>query len=49
MYKRLLEKFDAQETEIESLRSELKTKRAEAAARGKDVADYVSGLNVDGV
>ena len=48
VYKRLLEKFDAQETEIESLGTAIKAKRAEEAARRKDVAEYVNGLSIDG-
>jgi peptidoglycan hydrolase CwlO-like protein len=46
-YKRYLEKFDQQETEIEKLQAEIKAKQASAKAQTKDYEDYVAGLNVE--
>jgi chromosome segregation ATPase len=46
-YKRYLEKFDRQETEIESLRADLKTKLGTEKAQVKELEDYVGGLSVE--
>jgi hypothetical protein len=47
-YKRYLEKFDQQETEIERLQAEIKAKQATAKAQTKEYEDFVAGLSVDG-
>jgi hypothetical protein len=47
-YKRYLEKFDKQETEIEKLQADIKARAAEEATRRKDLEDYVAGLTIDG-
>jgi hypothetical protein len=46
-YKRYLEKFDQQETEIEKLQADIKAKQAGVKAQTKDYEDFVAGLNVD--
>jgi hypothetical protein len=46
-YKRYLEKFDQQETEIEKLQAEIKSKQASEKAQRKEYEDFVVGLNVD--
>src|SRR5439155_14874428 len=46
-YKRYLEKFDQQETEIEKLQAEIKSKQASEKSQRKEYEDYVLGLNVD--
>ncbi len=47
-YKRYLDKFDRQETDIEKLQTDIKAKQATAKARMKEYEDYVAGLNVEG-
>src|SRR5262249_29126950 len=44
-YKRYLEKFDQQETEIEKLQAEIKAKQASEKAQHKEYEDYVAGMN----
>jgi Domain of unknown function (DUF4139) len=46
-YKRYLEKFDAQETEIERLQADIKAKQATEKAQRKELEDYVAGLSVE--
>src|SRR5204863_5312115 len=46
-YKRYLEKFDGQETEIEKLQALIKAKQASAKAQTKEYEDFVAGLNVE--
>jgi hypothetical protein len=46
-YKRYLEKFDQQETEIEKLQAEIKAKQASVKAQTRDYEDYVAGMNVE--
>jgi chromosome segregation ATPase len=46
-YKRYLEKFDQQETEIEKLQAEIKSKQASEKTQRKDYEDFVAGLNVE--
>ena len=46
-YKRYLEKFDQQETEIEKLQADIKAKQASVKAQTKEYEDYVAGLNVE--
>jgi septal ring factor EnvC (AmiA/AmiB activator) len=47
-YKRYLEKFDNQETEIEKLQADIKAKQASTKAETRAYEDYVAGLNVEG-
>ena len=47
-YKRYLEKFDQQETEIETLQAEIKAKQASEKAQHKEYEDFLAGLTVDG-
>jgi hypothetical protein len=46
-YKRYLEKFDHQETEIEKLQADIKAKQSAAKAQTKEYEDYVTALNVE--
>jgi hypothetical protein len=46
-YKRYLVKFDEQETQIEQLQAEIKSKQASEKAQRKEYEDYVAGLNVE--
>ena len=46
-YKRYLEKFDAQETEIEKLQSQEKQLRTAAEEAQKEFETYVAGLTVE--
>lgn len=46
-YKRYLEKFDHQESEIEKLQAEIKSKQAAEKAQKKEYEDFVAALNVD--
>jgi hypothetical protein len=46
-YKRYLEKFDAQETEIEKLQALIKAKQATEKAQAKELEEYVAALNVE--
>jgi hypothetical protein len=46
-YKRYLEKFDAQETEIEKLQVLIKAKQATEKTQAKELEDYVAALNVE--
>jgi hypothetical protein len=46
-YKRYLEKFDAQETEIEKLQALIKSKQATEKSQAKELEDYVAGLSVE--
>ena len=46
-YKRYLEKFDAQETEIEKLQALIKAKQATEKAQAKELEDYIAALNVE--
>jgi hypothetical protein len=46
-YKRYLEKFDQQETEIEKLQAEIKAKQASAKGQAKEYEDFIAGLNVE--
>lgn len=47
-YKRYLTKFDAQETEIEKLQTDLKAKQAAEKARRTEYEAFLAGLTVDG-
>jgi hypothetical protein len=46
-YKRYLEKFDKQETEIESLQDQVKKLKESEKYREKELADLLEGLNVE--
>ncbi len=46
-YKRYLEKFDQQETEIEKLQAVIKAKQEGVKAQQKDYEDFVAGMNVE--
>jgi hypothetical protein len=46
-YKRYLEKFDAQETEIEKLQADIKARQATEKAQRKELDEYVIGLSVE--
>ncbi|HEY1381005.1 MAG TPA: DUF4139 domain-containing protein [Gemmataceae bacterium] len=46
-YKRYLEKFDQQETEIEKLQAVIKAKQEGVKAQTKEYEDYVMGMNVE--
>ena len=46
-YKRYLEKFDSQETQIEKLQADIKAKQATEKAQRKELEDYVAGLSVE--
>jgi hypothetical protein len=46
-YKRYLEKFDAQESEIEKLQATIKEKQAAEKALRQELEAFVSGLNID--
>lgn len=46
-YKRYLEKFDAQETEIEKLQADIKAKQATEKTQRKDLDEYVAALSVE--
>jgi hypothetical protein len=46
-YKRYLEKFDQQETEIERLQSEIKSKQTAVKGQTRELEDYVAALNVE--
>src|SRR5207249_11571492 len=46
-YKRYLEKFDAQETEIERLQAHIKTRQATEKGQRKELEDYVVALSVE--
>jgi hypothetical protein len=47
-YKRYLEKFDQQETEIEKLQAEIKARQATEKAQQKDLDNFLAGLTIDG-
>jgi hypothetical protein len=46
-YKRYLEKFDQQETEIEKLQAEIKAKQGSAKGQTREYEDFVAGLSVE--
>jgi len=46
-YKRYLEKFDTQETEMEKLQQQIKQLTENAKKQRKDYEDYLAGLNVE--
>jgi hypothetical protein len=46
-YKRYLEKFDQQETVIENLQAQIKSRQEAVKAQTKEYEDYIAGLNVD--
>ena len=46
-YKRYLEKFDTQETEIEKLQAEIKKQQDAEKAQQKEYEDYLAGLSVE--
>jgi hypothetical protein len=46
-YKRYLEKFDSQESEIERLQAEITAKQGSEKAQRKDYEDYIAGLSVE--
>jgi hypothetical protein len=46
LYKQYVQKLTTQEAELDQLREEVKTLRADEAAQKKAIADYVAGLNV---
>jgi hypothetical protein len=46
-YKRYLEKFDAQETEIEKLQALIKSKQATEKSQAKELEEYVAALSVE--
>jgi uncharacterized protein (UPF0335 family) len=45
-YKRFLEKFDKQETEVEKLRAKVKDLRTDEKGKQKEYEAYIMGLNV---
>jgi flagellin-like hook-associated protein FlgL len=46
LYKQYVQKLTTQEAELDQLREEVRTLRANEAAQKKTIADYVAGLNV---
>lgn len=46
-YKRYLEKFDSQESEIERLQAEIKAKQGSVKGQQKEYEDFIMGLNVE--
>ncbi len=46
-YKRYLEKFDTQETEIEKLQEQAKQERRNVEERRKENETFLAGLNVE--
>jgi hypothetical protein len=46
-YKRYLEKFDAQETEIERLQADIKARQATAQAQQKELEEFIAGLSLE--
>ncbi|NLJ35977.1 MAG: hypothetical protein GX358_07100 [candidate division WS1 bacterium] len=47
LYRTYVEKFAAQEQEFEKLREEIKTLKADQAAKEKELEQYILGLNID--
>jgi hypothetical protein len=47
IYTRYIKKFDAQETQIEDFREQLRKLRAEEEAQRKQLEEYISGLELD--
>jgi hypothetical protein len=47
IYARYIKKFDAQETQIEDFREQLRKLRAEEEAQRKQLEEYISGLELD--
>jgi hypothetical protein len=46
-YKRYLEKFDTQETQIEAFQAKAKELQGAEHAKKKAVEDFINGLNVE--